>query len=119
METWALLGGRLMGTHILLSLYGISFGLLDDEHSIIKLFNRVSEAMGATVLNRFCYKFQPQGVTVVYTLAESHISLHSFPEDGSVAIDCYTCGAMDSKIGAQMFIDYFKPESYDYQDIQR
>ena len=119
METWALLGGRLMGTHILLSLYGISFGFLDDEHSIRELFNRVSEAMGATVLNRFCYKFQPQGVTVVYTLAESHISLHSFPEDGSVAIDCYTCGAMDSKKGAQMFIDYFNPVEISMQEINR
>ncbi len=108
-----------MGTHILLSLYGIGFDLLDDEVSIRDLFNRVSEAMGATVLNRFCYKFQPQGVTVVYTLAESHISLHSFPENGSVAIDCYTCGDMDSKKGAQMFIEHFNPIEVSMQEVKR
>jgi S-adenosylmethionine decarboxylase len=108
-----------VGTHILLSLYGIGFDLLDDEVSIRDLFNRVSEAMGATVLNRFCYKFQPQGVTVVYTLAESHISLHSFPENGSVAIDCYTCGDMDSKKGAQMFIEHFNPIEVSMQEVKR
>jgi S-adenosylmethionine decarboxylase len=87
--------------------------------SIKELFNRVAEAMGATVLNRFCHKFQPQGVTTVFTLAESHISLHSFPEDGSVAIDCYTCGKMNTKAGAQMFIDYFNPVEVNMQEVKR
>jgi S-adenosylmethionine decarboxylase len=87
--------------------------------SIKELFNRVAEAMGATVLNRFCHKFQPQGVTTVFTLAESHISLHSFPEDGSVAIDCYTCGEMNTKAGAQMFIDYFNPVEVNMQEVKR
>ena len=108
-----------MGTHILLSLYGVDFDLLDDMVSIKELFNRVAEAMGATVLNRFCHKFQPQGVTTVFTLAESHISLHSFPEDGSVAIDCYTCGKMNTKAGAQMFIDYFNPVEVNMQEVKR
>ena len=108
-----------MGTHILLSLYGVSFGLLDDAEALISLFNRVAEAMEATVLNRFSYKFDPQGVTIVFALAESHISLHSFPEDGSVAIDCYTCGKMNTKAGAQMFIDYFNPVEVNMQEVKR
>jgi S-adenosylmethionine decarboxylase len=108
-----------LGTHILLSLYGVKFSLLDDVEAIKDLFNRVSEAMGATVLNRFSYKFDPQGVTVIFSLAESHVSLHSFPEEGSVAIDCYTCGEMNTKAGAQMFIDYFKPVEVSMQEIKR
>jgi S-adenosylmethionine decarboxylase len=108
-----------LGTHILLSLYGVSFSLLDDIESIKELFNRVAEAMGATVLNRFCHKFQPQGVSTVFTLAESHISLHSFPENGCVAIDCYTCGSIDTKLGAQMLIEYFNPVEVSYQEIKR
>ena len=108
-----------MGTHILLSLYGVSFNLLDDAEALVSLFNRVAETMGATVLNRFSYKFDPQGVTVVFALAESHISLHSFPEDGSVAIDCYTCGEMNTKAGAQMFIEYFNPVEVNMQEVKR
>ena len=108
-----------MGTHILLSLYGVDFDLLDDMVSIKELFNRIAEAMGATVLNRFCHKFQPQGCTVVFALAESHISLHSFPEDGSVAIDCYTCGEMNTKLGAQMFVEHFNPIEVSMQEMNR
>ena len=108
-----------MGTHILLSLYGVSFSLLNDVEALISLFNKVAEAMGATVLNRFSYKFDPQGVTVVFALAESHISLHSFPESGSVAIDCYTCGEMDTKKGAQMFVTYFNPVEINMQEVKR
>ena len=108
-----------MGTHILLSLYGIKFDLLDDAEALVLLFNRVAEAMGATVLNRFSYKFDPQGVTIVFALAESHISLHSFPESGSVAIDCYTCGEMDTKLGAQMFVDYFNPIEISMKEVNR
>ena len=108
-----------MGTHILLSLYGIDFKLLDDIASLRVLFDKVTDALGATVLNKFSYKFQPQGVTVVYTLAESHVSLHSFPEGGSVAIDCYTCGSMNTKLGAQMFIEHFKPIEVSIQEVNR
>ncbi len=108
-----------MGTHILLSLYGVRFDLLDDIESIKLLFDQVVGCIGATTLNKFSYKFQPQGVTVVYALSESHLSLHSFPEDNSVAIDCYTCGEMDTSKGAQMFIDYFQPVEVNYQKVSR
>ena len=108
-----------MGTHILLSLYGVDFKLLDDLQSIRALFDEVTKTMGATVLNKFSYKFQPQGVTVVYTLSESHVSLHSFPEQGSVAIDCYTCGSMNTKAGAQMFIEHFHPIEVSMQEVSR
>ena len=108
-----------MGTHILLSLYGIEFDLLDDMNGIRNLFDRVTKEMGATVLNRFSYKFQPQGVTVVYALAESHISIHTFPEEGSCAIDVYTCGDMNTKKGARMMIEHFDAIETSMQEISR
>ena len=108
-----------MGTHILLSLYGVRFELLDDIEGIKTLFDQVVKCIGATALNKFSYKFQPQGVTVVYALSESHMSLHSFPEDGSVAIDCYTCGKMNAKLGAQMFIEHFSPVEINMQEVSR
>jgi S-adenosylmethionine decarboxylase len=71
------------------------------------------------VLHRFSHKFEPQGVTTVYALAESHISVHSFPEKGSCAIDVYTCGEMDSMKGMQILIDFFNPEEVHIQKIER
>ena len=108
-----------MGHHILVSLYGISFRLLDDIDGIRAAFEEAVEACGATVLNRFSHKFQPQGVTIVYALAESHISIHTFPENGSCAIDVYTCGSLDTRKGMDVLIDYFNPIEVSMQEVSR
>jgi S-adenosylmethionine decarboxylase len=108
-----------LGHHILASLYGVSFLLLDDVEAIQEVFEKAVEACGATVLNRFAHKFEPQGVTVVYALAESHISAHTFPEKGTVALDCYTCGDMNSMAGMQILIDYFQPKDLTLKEVER
>ena len=108
-----------MGHHILVSLYGISFHLLDDLTAIRDAFERAVQACEATVLNRFSHQFHPQGVTIVYALAESHISIHTFPEKGSCAIDVYTCGDMDSKKAMEELIEHFQPIEVSMQEISR
>ena len=45
-----------------------------------------------TLLNLITHKFEPQGITAVALLSESHISIHTWPEDSSCAVDVYTCG---------------------------
>lgn len=108
-----------MGHHVLVSLYGISFSLLDDIHGIRGVFEKAVEACGATVLNRFSHQFVPQGVTVVYALAESHISIHTFPEMGSCAIDVYTCGDMKPMSAVNVLIEHFKPIEVSIQEVNR
>lgn len=108
-----------MGHHVLVSLYGITFGLLDDIDGIRAAFEKAVETCGATVLNRFSHRFHPQGVTIVYALAESHISIHTFPECGSCAIDVYTCGDMNPKKGMQVLIDHFNPIEVCMQEVKR
>jgi S-adenosylmethionine decarboxylase len=108
-----------LGTHVICSLYGISFSRLDNILAIQLAFDKAVATMGATVLNKFSHQFTPQGVTIVYALAESHISCHTFPEMGSVALDCYTCGSMDPKSGMQILIDYFKPIEIRLQELSR
>jgi S-adenosylmethionine decarboxylase len=108
-----------LGHHVLVSLYGISFHLLDDLSGIRAAFERAVEVCGATVLNRFSHQFHPQGVTIVYALAESHISIHTFPEEGSCAIDVYTCGNMNSVKGMQVLIEHFNPIEVSMQEVKR
>ena len=108
-----------MGHHILVSLYGIHFSLLDDLESIKAAFDKAVEVCGATVLNRFSHQFSPHGVTIVYALAESHISIHTFPEKGSCAIDVYTCGDMDSREGMNVLVEHFKPIEISMQEFNR
>ena len=81
-----------MGDHYLLNLYGCSFVLLDDEHYLIDLLENAAVASGATVVQTISKKFEPQGVTIICLLSESHISIHTWPEEGSCAVDVYTCG---------------------------
>jgi S-adenosylmethionine decarboxylase len=108
-----------VGHHVLVSLYGITFNLLDDLDGIRSAFEKAVNACGATVLNRFSHQFHPQGVTIVYALAESHLSIHTFPENGCCAIDVYTCGGMDSMKGMQVLIDHFNPIEVSIQEINR
>lgn len=108
-----------MGHHVLVSLYGISFAALDDLDGIRTAFEQAVEACGAHVLNRFSHKFHPQGVTIIFALEESHMSLHSFPEKGSVAIDVYTCGGLNARKGMDVLIDYFKPIEVNMQEVSR
>ena len=108
-----------LGHHILVSLYGISFTLLDDLAAIRAAFEKAVEACGATVLNRFSHQFHPQGVTIVYALAESHLSIHTFPEGGSCAIDVYTCGSMRSMDAMKVLIEHFKPIEVSIQEVNR
>ena len=53
---------------------------------------------GATVLGTRFHQFEPQGLTGVILLAESHLSLHTWPEEGLLTLDCFTCGAMDADV---------------------
>ena len=108
-----------MGHHVLVSLYGIAFNLLDDLNGIRAAFDEAVQVCGATVLNRFSHQFHPQGVTIVYALAESHISIHTFPEKGSCAIDVYTCGDMDSMKGMHVLIEHFNPIEVSIQEFNR
>jgi S-adenosylmethionine decarboxylase len=108
-----------LGNHVICSLYGVSFSKLDDLMAISLAFDRAVETIGATVLNKFSHQFTPQGVTVLYALSESHISCHTFPEKGSVALDCYTCGNMDSKVGMDVLINYFQPVTVSIEEINR
>jgi len=80
------------GRHLLLTLRGCSSALLNDEARLRQLTLRAAQATGATVLEVCSHKFAPQGVTALAVLAESHASMHTYPESLVVFWDCFTCG---------------------------
>ena len=78
--------------HILFTLKGCLFEPLDNEQNIkMLLYNAVKESK-STLINLATHKFDPQGVTGVAMLAESHISIHTWPEKGMAVCDVVTCG---------------------------
>ena len=108
-----------MGKHYLLNLYGCSFVLLNNEHFLIDLLENAAISSGATVIQTISKKFEPQGVTVICLLAESHISIHSWPEDGRAAVDVYTCGDSNPKIGCDMIIQQLSATDHTLSYIER
>lgn len=82
-----------VGKHCIFELQEGNPTLLDDEDFIKNALILAAEAAGATLLQVFTHKFEPQGVTGFALLAESHISIHTWPEHGFAAIDSYTCGS--------------------------
>ena len=108
-----------MGKHYLLNLYGCSFVLLNDEQYLIGLLENAAIESGATVVKTISKKFDPQGVTVICLLSESHISIHTWPEDGKAAVDVYTCGDCNPKIGCDMIIHQLYAKGHTLSYIER
>jgi S-adenosylmethionine decarboxylase len=78
--------------HILFTLKGCPHDLLDDEGWIRDIIYMASKKCNSTLLALNSHKFEPQGVTCVAMLAESHISIHTWPEEGMAVCDVFTCG---------------------------
>jgi S-adenosylmethionine decarboxylase len=84
--------GSFTGQHVLAEMEGIDADLLNDEALLRDILTSVLDQAGATVLDVTSKRFEPQGVTVLALLSESHASLHTYPEIGSVFVDVFTCG---------------------------
>ena len=81
-----------VGKHCILELYGCDRARLDDEAFLRDTITTAAKRAGATLLNLITHRFEPQGVTGLALLAESHISIHTWPESGYAAVDVFTCG---------------------------
>lgn len=86
-------GVRCAGVHLIVDLHGAK--RLNDIEHIEATLRRCVEAARATLLHMHLHHFQPSGVSGVAVLAESHISIHTWPEIGYAALDVFMCGSAD------------------------
>ena len=91
--------------HILFDLSKCSSKLLDDETFIKNSLVEASKVAGCELLKVETHKFEPQGVTGYALLAESHISIHTWPEKGIAKCDIFTCNSNNDPLAA---IEYMK-----------
>jgi len=101
------------GTHYIVDGWLASPELLNNAEGIRAALLEAVEAAGATLIELCVHQFSPIGVTATATLAESHIALHTWPEDGYFAADLFFCGSgnpekalrhLTSAMGAQKFV---------------
>ena len=80
------------GRHLILDLYGCDPAILNGYDQLQAYLETALALAGANILRIFGEKFEPQGVTLLALLAESHASIHTWPELEYAAVDLYTCG---------------------------
>jgi S-adenosylmethionine decarboxylase proenzyme len=81
-----------LGRHLIVEFCGCDSVYLDDIHYVRKHMLIAAEKAGATVVGEKFHQFSPQGVSGAAILAESHLSIHTWPESNYAAIDFFTCG---------------------------
>lgn len=98
--------GQFAGRHVLAEFRGVPAAVLDD---VVRLRHALESALrtaGATVCQVISQRFVPQGVTVLALLSESHASVHSYPEVGSMFVDVFTCGEQaDPELAVRLLAD--------------
>ncbi len=108
------------GNHLLLELYGCNREKLNDELYLRCQLNSAAKLAKASVLNIVSNKFEPFGVTAIALLAESHLSIHTWPESQYSAIDIFTCGRnMKPKLASQFLIESLEASNHLLKTITR
>jgi S-adenosylmethionine decarboxylase len=108
-----------IGTHIILDMVGIDFVLLDEMEGFVKWMEGTLWDYECDVLGTQSHKFKPQGFTAVFMLAESHFSIHTWPEKGIAACDIFTCGTVNTLAISQEVIKWFLPTDFEMKKITR
>jgi len=81
-----------IGSHWILEMYDCPPAVIDDLEHVRQALREAAKAARSTLLYEVAHAFEPQGVTALGLLAESHISVHTWPELGYAAADVFTCG---------------------------
>ena len=109
-----------LGKHLLLELKDCNTGLLNDIEYLRRTLTEVAGHIGATVIKDDFYQFTPQGVSGVIIIAESHISIHTWPEHNYAAVDIFTCGdVIEPKNAVRLLVEKLQAKSSSYREIKR
>ncbi len=81
-----------LGRQIVAEFYHCEEACLADSGYIAEVMQRAAEVAGATIVTQTFHEFSPHGVSGVVVIAESHLSIHTWPEHGYAAVDLFTCG---------------------------
>jgi S-adenosylmethionine decarboxylase len=111
---------RPAGLHLLADLKGVAAPLLVDPAAIDALLREAAQAAGARILHSHFHAFGPgMGVTGVLLLAESHISIHTWPEHGFAAADIFMCGEAQPQRALDIIAQALRPARSVLRTVER
>ena len=109
-----------LGTHLLADLSGVGPARLRDCAALEHLLRTAAITAGAQVLHSHFHSFGAgMGVTGVVLLAESHISIHTWPECGFAAVDIFMCGAARPQLALDAIKDALQAAHCQLQSVRR
>ena len=111
---------NVLGVHLILELGGCNSQLLDDLSFIKNSMVEAAERVGAHIIGESFHQFQPQGVTGILAIAESHLCIHTWPEYGYAAVDIFTCGtSFEPRRAAEILIEKLESKEPVMTEVER
>lgn len=108
-----------LGTHVLLELYECSPNSLTEPADSERILLSAAAAMGATVIGAHFHTFSPHGVSGVVVIAESHLTIHTWPEHGYAAVDIFSCGDLNLDAGIDLICRSFAAKRTETTLVER
>ena len=109
-----------LGRHLLVELHDCDKEALNDLGLIRDVMVKAAIDCGAVVLGESFHRFSPQGVSGVVIIAESHLSIHTWPEYGYAAVDIFTCGTfVNPEKAAEVLIEKLGSKNHSVMEIPR
>ena len=104
---------------LLVDLYGCE-GDLESVEFLTATLKSAAKKMGSTIVKTASHEFSPTGTTVIVILAETHMALHTWPEERYAALDIFICSEeVDPEVGWQAVKDALKPSSFEMDEVTR
>lgn len=110
---------KTIGRHLIAEYYGCDPRVSGDVEQVRAHLHAAAAAVDATVVGEAYHRFEPDGVTGVVLIAESHLSIHTWPARGYVAVDIFTCGGLDPRPGCEVLGTALSATSLRFQEILR
>ena len=111
---------NVLGLHLLLELKECNPELLDNLDYVRNALIRAADDVGAHIVGESFHRFTPQGITGILSIAESHISIHTWPEYRYAAADIFTCGStFQPRDAADVLIEQFESGCTEITEVRR
>ncbi len=108
-----------MATQLLIDLYECDSSTLNSMEQIQKIAHELVEYLGATLIKDCYYQFEPIGITYIAVISTSHFSIHTWPENGYVAIDVFSCSQTVPEEAARFLVHAFGACRHQLQTVTR
>ncbi len=111
---------KALGIHLLIELTSCNRQKINNLDYLERIMAQAAEEAGATVLKTAFQDFNPQGVSGVVVIAESHLTIHTWPEYGYAAVDIFTCGTkVDPWKAADFLNEHLEANEIQIRDFRR